>query len=83
MSRFSSWIAFDSPFDEIPGIVLGMERIDLGQGSSTIGVDVRADNISSIGFNIHFETTRDAIVNQIGAVWFVVPPTIPRNAPDY
>ena len=83
LSRFSAWIAFDSPFDELPGIALGMERIDLDQGSSTIGVDVRADNISRIGFSIHFETTRDAIVNQVGAVWLAVPPTIPRNAPDY
>jgi H-type lectin domain len=83
LSRLSSWIAFDSPFDEIPRIALGLERIDLGQGSSTIGVDGRVDNISSIGFTIHFETTRDAIVNQVSAVWLAVPSTIPSNAPDY
>lgn len=82
-SAFTSFVPFTLPFTSPPDILLGLQKLDLKKGASTLGIDTHASNITARGFTIHASTTRDTTINEAVLQWMAVPRTTPAWTTDY
>lgn len=67
---FTTFIAFDKPFQSVPTMLLSITGFDVPLGSSNgIRVKVSTEKISQGGFIIHVETWADSKVNAVMGSW--------------
>ncbi len=65
---YTYYITFDKAFTTTPAMLVGIEGFDLGAGTNPRLV-ARAENISSIGFDLVISTWGDSLVNFVCVSW--------------
>jgi hypothetical protein len=66
-------VVFPQPFKRQPVVMVALKRIDLGDFKSNIHrVGVKAENVTSQGFQLYFETWYESLVFETVVSWIAV-----------
>ena len=69
----SKAITFSKPFTAPPGLLMGLNYLDIGN-EANIRIKVYASDISSNGFRVHIDSWSDTTLHAGGASWFKLAP---------
>ena len=69
--RFISKVNFDTPFAGLPLVHIGIAGFDMDQRDSA-RLSVRADNISTTGFQITLQTWQNSRVYEVEVSWLAL-----------
>lgn len=64
-------LSFSEPFMEPPMVTVGLSMWDMDSGTNS-RVDLQAENISTIGFDLVFRTWSDSRIARVRANWLAI-----------